>query len=86
MAIARFLFCTLAFSLLAEGRAGKGCGKSGDGLSRTTSLEHSSSVLKVLIRASLTIRPKDSSSLNSRFVGRSRLLFPLSHASMLIVL
>ena len=57
-------------SLKSDGsswRAGKGCGKSCDAFSWTNSLELSSSVPRVLIRASLTILPKDSSSLNSWF-------------------
>ena len=57
-------------SLKSDGsswRAGKGCGKSCDAFSWTNSLELSSSVPRVLIRVSLTILPKDSSSLNSWF-------------------
>ena len=45
----------------SSSRAGKGCGKSCDAFSLTTSLELSFSVPRVLIRASLTILPKDSS-------------------------
>ena len=59
--------CWLAWSDGSSWRAGKGCGKSCDAFSWTNSLELSSSVPRVLIRASLTILPKDSSSLNSWF-------------------
>ena len=57
-------------SLKSDGsswRAGKGCSKSCDGFSWTTLLELSSSVPRVLIRATVTILPKDLSSLNSWF-------------------